>query len=102
MENHVFGWIRVLDLGFLMRSPDSESGRLFEYAFGCVQVFDAQPTPAPYTTLENVLPPIDVPITRGDECHLAWRRCLTIPCAIVPKHSLEFPEPLKRRSLSCE
>jgi len=53
MENHVFGWIRVLDLGFLMRSPDSESGRLFEYAFGCVQVFDAQPTPAPYTTLEN-------------------------------------------------
>jgi len=38
----------VPDLGLLMCSPDSESGRLFECAFRCVRKFDAQPTSAPY------------------------------------------------------
>ena len=36
------------DLGLLMRSPDSESERLFECAFRCMRLFDAQPTSAPY------------------------------------------------------
>jgi len=54
----------------MLRSPESESGRLFE----CVRVFDAQPTPAPYTMTKAENPILEIaPVQpKSQSSHLPW------------------------------